>query len=120
MTVATLSALVGAIGGVLLGFLGYRRSKHVDAVSAKSGVATETRAGTAQVIDGLMALLDQLQEDNRDTRSILAESRESVRMAAVRLEEVTIERDVARRERDEARAELAILRKYFDRPGEVI
>jgi chromosome segregation ATPase len=111
--IAAWSALIGAIGGILLGVLGYRRSRHVDAVSEKSGVATETRAGTAQVIDGLMALLDQVQEDNRDNRIQFREVRDAVRQAAVRLAEVTVERDLARQERDEARRELAIFRQRF-------
>jgi len=111
--IAAWSALIGAIGGILLGVLGYRRSRHVDAVSEKSGVATETRAGTAQVIDGLMALLDQVQEDNRDNRIQFREVRDAVRSCAVRLAEVTAERDLARRERDEAGRELAIFRQRF-------
>lgn len=91
MTWEQITALVGVLGGVVLGVLGYRRSRQVDATSAQAGMVTEARAGTAQIIGGLNALLDQVQEDNQDFRTEL-------RHCAARVLAVEAERDACRRE----------------------
>lgn len=113
MTWATATALVGVVGGMAVSLLGYRRSRKVDAVSAQSGIASETRAGTAQVIDALNALLDQVQEDNKEFRAEGREFKEAIRQCADHLTQVSAERDEARRERDEARQELVAFRQRF-------
>lgn len=113
MTWEQITALLGVLGGTTLGYLGWHRSRQVDATSAQSGVASETRAGTAQVIDALNALLDQVQEDNREFRAEGREFKEAIRACAAHLEVVTAERDEARRERDEARRELVAFRQRF-------
>lgn len=86
-----------------LGYLAYRRSRTVDAVSAQSGVASDTRAGTAQVIDGLNKLIDNLQEDNKDFR-------DDIKQCALDLKAVVVERD-------ELRLELARLRRRYGENG---
>jgi hypothetical protein len=88
-----------AITGAGLGFLAYRRSIHVDAVSTQSGIATDNRAGTAQIIDGLNKLIDNLQEDNQSFR-------DDLKQCAVRIEAISAERDVLR-------LELAKLRRLY-------
>jgi len=83
---------------------GYRRSIRVDAVSEKSGVATETRAGTAQIIDGLNLLVDQLQEGT-------ASHRETIRFLTERIDKVLAENA-------ELRLDNARLRKRYGVNGE--
>lgn len=113
MTWAVVTGLVGTVGGLLLGFLGYRRSRQVDAVSAQSGAAAESRAGIAQAFDALNALVDQVQEDNKEFRVDAREFKAAIAQCAIKLDEMMVERDEARRERDEARHELAIFRQRF-------
>lgn len=84
-------ALVAAIPAFIIGVLAYRRSLKVDQVSEQSGVASNHRAGTAQVLDGLNALVDQLQEDN-------ASFRIDIKDLAARLNVVTLERDALKLE----------------------
>lgn len=91
MTWEQITTLVGVVGGVALGYLGYRRSRQVDKVSAQSGAANETRAGTAQLIDGFNLFADQVQEDNKEFRAALRE-------CAAKVERLSAERDEALRE----------------------
>jgi len=84
-------ALVAAVSSLFLGVSAYFRSRKVDKVSMLSGAASDTRAGTAQIIDALNTLVDQLQEDNVSFRADVA-------LMAVRLETLTTERDVLKRE----------------------
>jgi len=95
-TVITVAPIVVA-GAVA--WWGYRRSIRVDAVSEKSGVATETRAGTQQIIDGLNTLIDQLQE------GALAH-RETITFLTSRLDAILVENEGLKRE-------LARLRKKY-------
>lgn len=69
---------------LIIGLAAYRQSRKKDAISAQSGVASNHRAGTAQIIEGLNALIDQLQEENGKLRTE-AENR------AIRLEKMTLE-----------------------------
>lgn len=92
-------ALVGAAVSLTIAFLGHRRSKLVDATSAQSGVASNHRAGTAQVLEGLNDLVDQLQEDNQSFRL-------DIKDLAARLNVVTLERDALK-------LELARLRRKY-------
>lgn len=71
MNWATLTALVGMFGGLIIGYLGYQRSKKVDAWSERLGVTTETREGTEQIIQGLTKLVDQLQESDGDKKETI-------------------------------------------------
>lgn len=59
--------MIAAVSGYLL----HKRSKVSDAVSAQSGVASEHRAGTQQIIEGLNKLLDQAQETIVDDREVI-------------------------------------------------
>lgn len=68
-----------------VGILGYLHSKKVDATAAQAGVTSETRAGTAQIIDGLNGLVDQLQEDNTALREAL---RDQAKHYVERLDEI--------------------------------
>ena len=69
-----IQAVVIGLPSFALGYLAYRRSRKVDAVAEQSGVATETRAGIAQIIDGLNKLIDQQQEDLVRLRDALGKS----------------------------------------------
>lgn len=88
---AIIVALVGATVSLVIGVLGHRRSKRVDATSAQSGLASTHQAGTAQILEGLNDLIDQLQEDTVTFRS-------DIRELVVRLDAVTAERDALRLE----------------------
>lgn len=67
-----LGGLALAIPATALGYMTYRLSRKKDAVSEQSGVASNHRAGTEQVIQGLNLLLDQAQETIKDDREIKA------------------------------------------------
>lgn len=60
-----------AIPATVIGILAHRRSQKVDAASAQSGAASNHRAGTQQVIEGLNSLLDQAQETIIDDREVI-------------------------------------------------
>lgn len=68
---AAITAVVGTVGGVVLGYLGYWRSRKVDDRSAQLGVTSETRAGTDQVIAGLRILVEQWQESDQDKKETI-------------------------------------------------
>lgn len=97
-------ALVVGLPGITVAVLAYRRSRKVDAVSEKTGIAANGRAGTAQVIEGLKVLIDNLQEDNKAFR-------DDIRSLTLRL-------DVVAAERDAFRLEVARLRKRYGDNGE--
>lgn len=86
-----LYALLIGLPATVLGLLAYRRSRKVDAVTEQAGVASESRAGTGQIIEGLNQLIDNLQDDNR-------EFREELRRVIQRCDGVANERDALRRE----------------------
>lgn len=97
------AAVVAVIAGVpsfLLGFLAYRRSVKVDAVAAQSGVATLSQSGTAQIIEGLNRLVDQLQEDNAAFRAdvLIVKARADLRDEAHRVEVERLEARIERRD----------------------
>lgn len=60
------SEQAGQIGSLVIALAvawwGYKRGSKSDAVAGQLGMASETRAGTQQIMDGLNALIDQLQE----------------------------------------------------------
>jgi hypothetical protein len=80
-----------AISGASLGYLAYRRSRQVDAVSKQSGITANTRAGTAQIIEGLNLMIDNLQEDNIAFRMDL-------KYLTSRLDVIIVERDKLKRD----------------------
>jgi uncharacterized coiled-coil protein SlyX len=100
IVLAGLPILIGAA----IAWSGHRRSKRVDAVSEQSGVATEARAGTAQIIEGLNQLIDQLQEDYREAR--------------LELRAMVLRLDALAKERDALTLDLARLRKRYGVNGE--
>lgn len=108
-TDAVIQAILIGLPATVLGFLAYRRSRKVDAVAEQSGIANETRAGTAQIIEGLNSLVDALQEDNKTFRDEGRAFRDEVRNLTLRVNEVVAERDELRRERDSLRREVARL-----------
>lgn len=112
-TEQVITALLIGLPSFLLGYLAYRRARKVDAVAAQSGVVTETRAGTAQIIEGLNLLVDQLQDDNRTHREDMRAVRDDIRDLTLRLGEVSRERDELRQERDELKRELARLQRKY-------
>lgn len=89
-----LIALAGGVASIVVGVLTYRRSKVVDATSAQSGIASNHRAGTAQIIEGLNALIDQLQEDNDNFRGDIKDLLE--RCEVVRIERDALKLEIAR------------------------
>lgn len=68
-----LVGLVVAVPSAALGYLGYRRSRHVDAVAEQAGVSSTQATSIGQVVDGLNALVGNLQEDNRALREHVKE-----------------------------------------------
>lgn len=99
-----ITGLVSTAAGLIVGILGHRRATKVDARSAQSGVASDHRAGTEQVIEGLNTLIDQLQEDNSSFRVDLKD-------LAARLVVITAERDALK-------LEVARLRKRYGVNGD--
>lgn len=97
-------ALITAVPAFLIGVFAYRRSLKVDQVSAQSGAASNQMAGTAQVIEGLNRLIDQLQEDNDSFRA-------DIKDLAARLVVITAERDALK-------LEVARLRKKYAANGD--
>lgn len=87
---AILAILIG-VPSLVIGLLSWVRSRKVDAVAAQSGALTETRAGTAQIIEGLNLLIDQLQDDNKTFR-------DDIKYLTLRLDAIAKERDELRRE----------------------
>ena len=101
-TDAVIQAILIGLPATILGLLAYRRSRKVDAVAEQAGVAIEARAGTAQIIEGLNALVDNLQTDNKVFR-------DDFKFFTERLNECFAERE-------KLRQEVARLRKKY---GEV-
>lgn len=97
-------ALVVGLPSLTIAVLAYRRSRQVDAVAEKSGVAANGRAGTAQIIEGLKSLVEALQLDNDNFR-------EDIKALIIRLDVITTERDTLR-------LEVARLRKKYGDNGE--
>jgi len=97
-----MALLIGA-PSFALGYLALQRSKRVDAISAQSGVVTDARAGTSQIIEGLNRLIDNLQEDNQSFR-------EDIRHLTIRIDALTAERD-------ELRTRLNRLARRYDDSG---
>lgn len=94
MTVIEISTLGGLIISGAVAWWGYKRTRKSDAVSEQSGVATETRAGTQQIIDGLNTLIDQYQEGaalHKEAMHYLQE-----RLDAVLAENTTLKMELAR------------------------
>lgn len=107
MTWEQITGFVGMFGGTILAYLAYRRSVRVDAISAQSGIVDATRAGTAQIIEGLNNLIDNLQEDNKAFR-------EDLKYCSARLDGLIAERDGLKRELFRLR------RKYGENGGEAV
>lgn len=59
-----LKALAIGAPAFILALLAYRRSRQVDAVSERTGIATETRAGQIETREGQESLIANLQADN--------------------------------------------------------
>lgn len=98
MSWANAVGFAAPVVALVVAYLGYRRSRRVDAVTEQSGVATETRAGTQQIIEGLNRLIDQVQDDNTGFRDDLKQCAARVEAIGVRLEKVTAERDELRKD----------------------
>lgn len=103
MDPAVVVALIGGAISLTAAILGHRRSKKVDDVSAQAGNASNHRAGTQQVIEGLNLLLKQYQEDNDDFR-------DDIKSLWTRFDVVTAERDTCR-------SELARLKRKYGYNG---
>lgn len=76
--------IITAVATGTFAFLKFRQSQKVDATSAQSGIASNHRAGTQQVIEGLNQLVDQLQEENG--RLLTEASSRATRLEAATLE----------------------------------
>lgn len=91
--------VLGLITTAVVAFGVYRRGRKADAVTEQSGLAGNNRAGTAQIIDGLNQLVDQLQDDYKEARF-------DIKALVIRLDGIT-------KERDDLRLELARLRHRY-------
>lgn len=91
LTWEQITGFFGMFGGTILAYLAYRRSVKVDRISAQSGAVDSARAGTAQIIEGLNNLIDNLQEDNKAFR-------EDLKHITGRLEECMTAREVLKHE----------------------
>lgn len=89
-----LAGLLTAAGGVGIAYLAHRAGRRKDRVTEQSGVVTQDRAGTAQIIEGLNLLIDQLQEDYARIREDLQRCAARLDPIATRLEEAL--REIAR------------------------
>jgi predicted RNase H-like nuclease (RuvC/YqgF family) len=69
----------------------YRRSRHVDAVSEQTGIATETRAGQAERRDAQNDLNENLQTDNKALRDVIMEMRREIKELNMSVTELTRE-----------------------------
>lgn len=114
---AIITAVVGSVGGFLIGFFNYKQSRQRDSLSAQSQVDLSTRAGIAQVTQSMNQLMERLQEDNQTFRDDSHIFRSAISECSAKLAIVQAERDEARLERDEARRELAILRLRLENLG---
>ena len=54
-----------------IGYLAYKRSRKVDALSAQTGAASENRAGMSEIREGQNDLIANLQADNKSLREII-------------------------------------------------
>lgn len=86
-----IQAILIGLPATALGLLAYRRSRKVDAVAEQSGIVTESRAGTQQVIEGLNHIIDNLQEDNKSFR-------QDIRYLTERLDQRDRDHDVCRKQ----------------------
>lgn len=103
------STVIAAVSGYLL----HRRSKLADATSAQSGAASNHRAGTQQVIEGLNQLLDQAQETIKESRVVIKEDREAIALLEGTIATFVTERAACRTELAVALADNARLRKQY-------
>lgn len=63
-TAQTIYGVVVLLTSFIIGFLAYMWSRKVDAATAQSGFITKTRTNTAQIIEGLNQLINNLRIDN--------------------------------------------------------
>lgn len=92
------TAVGGPVAGAYLSYKTLKRAQHVDEITERSGIATESRAGVQQIFDAqdrvheqLQRLVDQVQEENKDWRVKSADLN-------VRLDACFTEREALRRE----------------------
>lgn len=64
--------IVVAIPSAALGYLGYRRARHIDKIAEQAGIATSETTSIGQVIEGLNAIIANLQKDNEVLRTELS------------------------------------------------
>lgn len=70
MTWSEWIALISTLGFGVMGFLKFLQSQRVDAATKQSGIASNHRAGTEQIIKGYDLLLDQAQETIKDDQAV--------------------------------------------------
>lgn len=83
-------ALVGAVVSLTAARWGLQHSKKVDAISARSGIADENRAGVEQLFKGSNDLIDQLQEENK--RHLASATERQSRLDAMTMEVARLRR----------------------------
>lgn len=106
--------LIIGLPSAFLGFLGYRRSVRVDQDAATALIIANRSEEVAQIIDGLNKLVENLQEDNAAQREENSRWRIVVADIEHKLTNVIVERNEARKERDECKAELIRLNQMLD------
>lgn len=111
---AVVAQVLAVAISAFIAITGYRRGTKADATVAHSGMATETRAGVEQIINGLNDLAGRLQEDNqsfRDTQTRLIERIndlerdnracfDKAQILAQQLDKIEAKRDATQRELD--------------------
>lgn len=105
--------LAAAIPSVIIGRWAHVRAKKVDAISEQSGIATSTHAGTAQAIQGLKDLIEDLQEDNQSFRDDNRSFKGEIRELATQLEVCNSEAALVREERSALRTEVARYKRQY-------
>lgn len=95
-------AIIGLIIGVpsfIIGILGYRRANKIDKATENAAMIAAQTGSVSQVIAGLNALIENLQEDNKAWR-------DNFRELTATLAEVVKERDQLQKDYN------AIVKKY--------
>lgn len=83
--------VVSTISGILIAWLGLRRSSMVDKATERSAIIAAQTGSVGQVIEGLNQIIDNLQDDNKIWR-------ESFKDISIKLAEITKERDLLKNE----------------------
>lgn len=118
---AQILGLASVASAIVLAWAGFFHSRRVAVKTAQTNIITETRADVALRFESFNTFIDQMQEDNKEFRVAAKESqmetrefKEALRLCGERVTAVMAERDLARAETLEARAERDECKRLFD------